>query len=271
LYQIFKIADEGVREALPPLITACFSLLPYLLATQITIQNTMLGQYYTVLHTYCTEEDFPSPPPAMEVVIATWEARFEPIKQQIESTLLISRGSAVRQGNVRGGRTSNATDLRAKYGQRRLPSTGAAQLELGPSRANETKSPKALTYSREASSDTPQLVANFATQAPAGPGHDYFQAKLRTTTSRDAGSASPSLTALVAGKKKPPPPPPMKRKQEVWVMAQYDFSGQEPGDLSFSEGDRIRVLQKTDSTDDWWEGELGAVTGKFPANYCVPV
>jgi len=38
--------------------------------------------------------------------------------------------------------------------------------------------------------------------------------------------------------------------------------------LRFREGDRIKVVKKTDSEHDWWEGELEGVRGSFPANYC---
>lgn len=74
---------------------------------------------------------------------------------------------------------------------------------------------------------------------------------------------------LAAAKKKPPPPPPKRigSNQGLFVTALYDFGGQSAGDLAFREGDRIRVLKKTDSTDDWWEGELRGVKGSFPANY----
>jgi hypothetical protein len=48
----------------------------------------------------------------------------------------------------------------------------------------------------------------------------------------------------------------------------YDFEGQGEGDLSFREGERIRVTKKTSSSHDWWEGELRGMTGSFPANYC---
>lgn len=75
----------------------------------------------------------------------------------------------------------------------------------------------------------------------------------------------------IAAKKKPPPPPPMKRgvskQREQFVTAIYEFAGQEQGDLSFREGDKIKVIKKTESTDDWWDGELNGVKGRFPANY----
>lgn len=41
-----------------------------------------------------------------------------------------------------------------------------------------------------------------------------------------------------------------------------------PGDLSFREGDRIKIVKKTQTDQDWWIGELGGIKGSFPANYC---
>uniref|UniRef100_A0A8D2KRF1 SH3 domain-containing YSC84-like protein 1 n=1 Tax=Varanus komodoensis TaxID=61221 RepID=A0A8D2KRF1_VARKO len=51
------------------------------------------------------------------------------------------------------------------------------------------------------------------------------------------------------------------------VTAIYPFEGQQPGDLTFNAGDKIRVTMKTDSQFDWWEGSLQGRTGIFPANY----
>jgi len=80
-----------------------------------------------------------------------------------------------------------------------------------------------------------------------------------------------SAAAAAAGKKKPPPPPPKRKPsslQQDYVVALYDFRGSEQGDLPFREGDRIRVVKRTESTDDWWDGELNGRKGSFPANYC---
>ena len=47
-------------------------------------------------------------------------------------------------------------------------------------------------------------------------------------------------------------------------MALYDFSAQADGDLDFKVGDRIEVVERTDSAEDWWTGRLGGRTGVFP-------
>ena len=51
------------------------------------------------------------------------------------------------------------------------------------------------------------------------------------------------------------------------AIALYTFEADQPGDLGFRKGDIITVTQKSNSTDDWWTGELGGRTGIFPANY----
>ncbi|KAK6542671.1 hypothetical protein TWF694_006615 [Orbilia ellipsospora] len=93
-----------------------------------------------------------------------------------------------------------------------------------------------------------------------------------------ASSASLAAAAAAAAKKKAPPPIPMKSKpvpkpKDVYVVSLYKFDPQNAGDLALNEGDRVKVIQKTENVEDWWEGEVtlanGAVKrGFFPANYC---
>jgi hypothetical protein len=49
-----------------------------------------------------------------------------------------------------------------------------------------------------------------------------------------------------------------------YVVALYDFSAQADGDLDFKVGDRIEVVERTDSSEDWWTGRLDGRTGVFP-------
>lgn len=68
-------------------------------------------------------------------------------------------------------------------------------------------------------------------------------------------------------RKAPPPPPPIKPKPKQAtsiVVALYDFAAQAEGDLSFRAGDQIEVVEKTDSSEDWWTGRIGDLEGVFP-------
>ncbi|KAI9249138.1 hypothetical protein BDA99DRAFT_564497 [Phascolomyces articulosus] len=68
----------------------------------------------------------------------------------------------------------------------------------------------------------------------------------------------------------PPPPPPVAPRRpapEPVARALYAFKGDQPGDLSFEEGQIIVIVEKTDSQDDWWTGKIGKEQGLFPANY----
>ncbi|KAN0138495.1 BAR domain containing protein [Lactarius tabidus] len=83
---------------------------------------------------------------------------------------------------------------------------------------------------------------------------------------------SPPVTGssmALAGKRAPPPPPPMKPKPAPvnYVVALYDFAAQADGDLDFKVGDRIEVIERTESSEDWWKGRLDGRTGVFPGNY----
>ena len=227
--QDFRQADEHLRETLPPILTASFSIIPHLLAAQILIQNTLLAQYYTILHNYCLEMQFPSPPPPMDDVIAQWAHDHNPVRQQAESISVIAKGQGIRQhlnitSDINGKRPSATSSLSSRN---TVPTTSAARVMRIPSHTSQTSMP-------------PTPAAEVA-QQPTYP----------------------------VEKKRPPPPPKKKNlSQYLYAEALYDFTGEGQGDLSFKEGDMIQVVKKTDSTDDWWEGRLNGVLGSFPANYC---
>jgi amphiphysin len=246
------------------------------------IQNTLLAQYYTILHNYCEENGFPSPPPPMEEVIATWNRDFKPTQQEVESINCIARGKAVHQpmnlGDDRRG--SSVTGLGLRNGVRnglanrrassqntlsaqpvspnhearvmRIPSSNSIPTITAP---EPSPSPEPVYSPPDYSSHlTPS--SSYSAHSPAGPSADYFQ------RSSNAGAIQ---------KKKPPPPPPKRigsQNSGLYAVALYAFEGQSQGDLSFKEGDQIKIVKKTESTDDWWDGELRGVRGQFPANYC---
>ncbi|KAI0064899.1 DUF500-domain-containing protein [Artomyces pyxidatus] len=51
------------------------------------------------------------------------------------------------------------------------------------------------------------------------------------------------------------------------AIALYDFKAVQGGDLSFSKGQVITVVEKSDTTDTWWKGKVDGREGIFPANF----
>jgi hypothetical protein len=235
----------------------------------------------------------------MEQVIQTWEADFLPVQHEVESLGCIVNGKVVQGGQDRrnvsptNGHRRPSSHRQATSPGRGLPPPAPAmdtKPQLGaasPSGINHqggySTSPRIPTPavnipipepSPSSSAlnvpDTPYSLAGG--HSPAGPRSDHFiRDRQPSAMATSPGSTVTGLGSL-AGKKKPPPPPPPRvnasGSQAIFVTALYDFGGQGAGDLAFREGDRIRVVKKTDSTDDWWEGELRGVKGSFPANYC---
>ena len=229
----------------------------------------------------------------MTEIISVWEADFRSTQHDVETGIAcIAGGKAVRQPmkmeDRNTGPSMTGLNLRNGYAARRAgsqpaiqaprkpslsPARGDHAIEAAPSPApEETSRPRISSVPSQTSLalSTPDYGASSAglspsphsAHAPAGPRADYF--------ARDRLPSGASMQSAIAGKKKPPPPPPKRlpSHQGAWVTALYDFAGQGQGDLVFKEGDRIKVVKKTDSTDDWWEGELQGVHGSFPANYC---
>ena len=246
------------------------------------MQNTLLAQYYTILHNYCEDNGFPSPPPPMDDVISVWSQDFQPIQQEVESINCIARGKAVHQPMSLGDdgtRQKSITGLNVRNGLAGRRASSQGMLTSGAASQNQqsrvlripsaTSLPSTAVVEAPAPSPSPSPEpsttpdysthlapqTSYASYAPAGPRMDFFQNSTNTAIPR----------------KKPPPPPPKRTASNnpgPVAIALYDFAGQGAGDLAFREGDRIKVVKKTDSTDDWWEGELRGVKGSFPANYC---
>jgi len=51
--------------------------------------------------------------------------------------------------------------------------------------------------------------------------------------------------------------------------ALYDYTGVDPGDLSFREDDTVQIIEKMNH--GWWKGSLKGKQGIFPSNYVVAI
>lgn len=66
--------------------------------------------------------------------------------------------------------------------------------------------------------------------------------------------------------KAPPRPSSNSKPSGTRAVALYTFDADQPGDLGFEKGDTINILEKSESVDDWWTGELGGRSGIFPVS-----
>jgi len=291
----FGIADEHLRETLPPIIAAAFSLIPPLISNIVLIQNRLLGLYYTTLNGYCEDFGFPSPPPPMEEVVATWREAYTPIRSQVEAINMIARGKGLREPlnlDTQNRKPTSAIEPPRRTSSGLIPSTNngpqpralrvpslqSLRQPASPAEASPGPVAKRPDYLAPTDFTTATILGgavvdrsrNEKSPAPS-PGvlqaRDYFAG--RDSSAGSPGGYTPTGNGFV--KKKPPPPPPKRiTMPEEFVVAQFAFAGQGQGDLSFQEGDRIKIVKKTGTDQDWWVGELNGRKGSFPANYCKP-
>ncbi|ORX35804.1 hypothetical protein BD324DRAFT_631775 [Kockovaella imperatae] len=100
------------------------------------------------------------------------------------------------------------------------------------------------------------------------PKADVAAPPTRTVAAPPPYTSTPSSASI---KKAPPPPPPLKAKPSYsakrYATAIFDFEAQAEGDLSFKAGDRIEIIEQTESADDWWTGRIDGRQGIFPGTY----
>ncbi|GAA98949.1 uncharacterized protein L969DRAFT_88991 [Mixia osmundae IAM 14324] len=118
------------------------------------------------------------------------------------------------------------------------------------------------------------LASASSTTSPTRPyGAKPVSPGLNRATSGTYSAPPPYTGGAVAAagngvaKRPPPPPPPKPGARVTYCTALYDFTAQAAGDLSFSAGDRIELVERTASTEDWWKGKLNGQSGSFPGNY----
>ncbi|KAI1918624.1 BAR adaptor protein Hob1 [Ophidiomyces ophidiicola] len=88
-------------------------------------------------------------------------------------------------------------------------------------------------------------------------------------------AAGSSLSAIAKAKPAPPPPKPKPAKfaaaQVETVTALYDYEAQAVGDLSFTTGDVIEIVSRTDNDNEWWTGKVHGKVGQFPGMTTPPL
>ncbi|MCJ1255189.1 hypothetical protein MMC24_003005 [Lignoscripta atroalba] len=94
-----------------------------------------------------------------------------------------------------------------------------------------------------------------------------------TSSMGRANSTGSSWGALAKTKGAAPPPPKPKPSRlsgvpaTITATALYDYEAQAEGDLSFSTGDVIEIIQRGATENEWWTGRVNGRQGQFPGNY----
>merc|ERR1712144_113284 len=96
----------------------------------------------------------------------------------------------------------------------------------------------------------------------------------KTSVVRANSTASSPSWGSAAKAKGPAPPPPKPKPSRLsgapaaeTVTALYDYEAQAEGDLSFTTGDVIEIVTRTNNENEWWIGKVKGKQGQFPGNY----
>lgn len=222
-------------------------------------------------------------------VIPAWEKKWNQAQQQLNSIdmwgngpmvvtpLPIEEGNRSMVGSIKGTfrkkdknpAPNTATGIFA--GQQQQQSTSGETSPYGTYRPSASS-----VYSADSRQQQPQQqpppVASVATGASTGSPYGNYDAKFPATTGNSGAGGSgppqqaehsvppPAYNSPAPGAASHGPPPPI-------VVALYDYVSTTDGDLNFKEGDRIELIQRTETKDDWWTGRLNGKTGLFPGTY----
>jgi len=273
--QEFQHHDERMKEKIPQIIESIASFFGPIMNTMYAVQSDLYQHLYASVHEYATSQGLNN----TDTVVEECLALFEPVRQKAETEV-----KSLREGKIArtpmGGPVSKPGLFTRKSSGASVPSS-----KTKPTVPSSSPMPSPRLETRRGSSGgvgklpppppppsapSPRLQ-NTSTLSPTlGP--PAYNGSLRPPTNGNSRTtSSSSIGSVDVKKKKPPPPPPPKPSispKPEFVVAKYDFGGENEGDLAFTVGARIKVIKKTDSLEDWWEGEFNGKRGQFPRNYC---
>lgn len=159
-----------------------------------------------------------------------------------------------------------------------LEALGVVQRQVSTAKMMANAGHAGLGRTASSASRTPSASSYTPGGLGRAPSSSSVGTKNLPPPARGTGAAPPAYTPPPAGldvggaatKRAPPPPPPLKPKPSYdapavkYVVALFDFEPQAAGDLAFSTGDRIELVERTSSAEDWWTGRVHGKQGVFP-------
>ena len=180
-------------------------------------------------------------------------------------TLNIEEGFEANRGDVQQQTEQLAiTKFKTTGGPRKPMAKYGSRLGIENGRASSSAS--CISTNRRLTHDSYDPAA-----APPPYSTDLVaQSDINRSASTGSGWAS-------AAKSKAAPPPPKPKPGRLsgvptveHVTALYDYEAQAEGDLSFSAGEVIDIVQRTDNENEWWVGKIGMRQGQFPGECRFP-
>ena len=235
-----------------------------MLSTMYSIQSDLYQHLYASVYEYATSQGLSN----TENLVDECNSLYEPIRQRAENEI-----KSLREGKIARTPVGEYTGKSGMFARKSSSS-------LPPNRPTKTTPPPPPPYTSQpegrgssvTAAPKPHPPPSAKLLPPAGPSPLLTPSNGRQSSyGASRTPSSLSINSDAAKKKKPPPPPPPKPSispKPEFVVARYDFAGESNEDLAFKVGDRIKIIKKTDSTEDWWEGELNGFRGSFPRNYC---
>ena len=258
--------DEKMKGMIPLILDAISAFFAPMLNNMYCIQADLFQHLYASVYEYATSQGLTN----TENIVDECNSIYEPIRERAETEI-----RSLREGKIARTPFGDAgkPGLFGRKSSSSISTTSRTSVSKPSSSALPPPPPPPPPYTQQPEARRP---SGNLTKPPPPPAPPLGPTPLLTpgTGSLYGGSRTPSSSSLnsdsVKKKKTPPPPPPKPSisPKPQFVVAKYDFAGESQGDLAFRVGDRIKIIKKTESTEDWWEGELNGSRGMFPRNYC---
>lgn len=139
----------------------------------------------------------------------------------------------------------------------------------GPRRPVSKYTPKSQLALQDKQSSSRRSTMDFV-ENPPPPYSASANSSAASAIGRANSTGSTALAAAAKSKGAAPPPPKPKPSRlsgvpaAETVTALYDYEAQAEGDLSFSTGEVIEIIQRTNNENEWWTGKVSGRQGQFP-------
>ncbi len=172
-------------------------------------------------------------------------------------------GAAAGRLGIESGTSRLAISDKPAYGSTSAPSTATHPPPTWGGASAYQKPVAAAGYGQNATTDEVPPPAYISHPAP--------QYELDTKSSVGRANSTGSNWGAIAKSKgaAPPPPKPKPARFSGVPMAEtatglYDYEAQAEGDLSFTTGEVIEIVSRTQNENEWWVGKIRGKEGQFP-------